>query len=100
MDRETFKKMYGKDLTELKITGVLNYDLYKVLDQKQLTDFVVRDVTERARRFISAEWSDIVNVRCEYVVVDRYYNVVERLMAFMDYTHDSGVSNVVLSVKG
>jgi len=99
MDRETFIKMYGKDLTELKITGALNYDLYNVLDKQQLSEFVRKDVNEKARRFISAEWTDIVNVRCEYVVVDRYYNVIETLTAYLNYTHGNGASGEVISVS-
>ena len=98
MNRETFMKMYGKDLTELKITGALNYDLYKVLDMEQLTEFVEKDVNEKARRFISADWTDIVNVRCEYAVVDRYYNIVEKLTAFLDYTHETGAKGGIISV--
>ena len=97
MDKENFMKAYGRDLAELKISGVLNYDLYKTCDDAQIKAFVARQVHDLALKFVSLEWEDIVNVRCEYVLIDSYYNTYGKVVACTDYTHANGCGNVIIA---
>ena len=96
MTKEEFMQAYGKDLTELKVTGVLDYKRYKAMEKDEVRAFVADDVKALAQRFVSAEWLDFVEVRFEYVVVDSYYKEHCRLTGRMKYHHIHGVSNIVI----
>lgn len=99
MTKEEFIKEHGLDLTELKITGVLNAERYKKMDEYALKEFIGRDVKERAQKFVHPDWTDTVNVRCGYVVLDYKYNLVDTVNAASEYSHFYGVSGVIILPK-
>lgn len=99
MTKEEFIKEYGLDLTELKITGVLNAELYRKMDAYALKEFIGRDVKERAQKFVHPDWTDTVNVRCGYVVINKRYEPEETINAASEYSHIYGVSGVIILSK-
>lgn len=82
---------FRTDYSELKLTGVLNYDIYQKMSKDDLTKFIKRDAEGLARKFVSMGWEDAVNIRSEYVVVDNYFTIKETVTAQMVYTHTTGV---------
>ena len=93
MKKSEYIKEYGKDLTELKITSVLNASIYGNMSDDEKEKFIKNNVSELAKRFIDRDWSDIVNVRCEYKVVDSYLQIKGYVEAYLDYSHRTGVVN-------
>ena len=91
---------FRTDFSELKITGVLDYEKYKTLAKHELGEFIKRDTESAARKFVSAEWMNNVNVIAEYVVIDSYYKVREKVLAQLVYTHEKGAYvNGVMTTK-
>ena len=100
MEIEQGKLEFRTDYSELKLTGALNYDMYRKMSKEELCDFIKRDAAELAYKFVSKEWLDAVHIRCEYVVIDSYYHVTDKVAAHLAYTHESGVIGDVLITKG
>lgn len=103
MDKNEFIKVYGKDLTEMKITSVLNYHAYKDMDMDALAEFIARDVNEKATRFVHPDWTFSVHVTCEYVVIDSHYQKHDTVTAQLEYSHRYSarcdVSKIVINSK-
>lgn len=99
MKKEEFIEYYGRDLTEMKVTGVLNADMYQKMNKDDIREFIEGDVKDIAKKFINGFWEEETNVTCEYVVIDTHYNVREKVTATMTYSHANGISNVEVNVK-
>ena len=106
MEKEQ-KLDFRTDFYELKITGVLDYEKYKTLAKHELGAFIKRDTESAARKFVSVEWEKEVNVKAEYIVIDSYYKVHEKVTAQLVYNHANGAyveavlttDNKVLNLK-
>lgn len=83
------------DFSHLRITGVLNYDLYKDMKDEDLLAFVCKDVTEKCCKFVSDEWQEEVNVVADYTVIDSYYNKRGNLTAKLVYKHFDGTTGFI-----
>ena len=91
---------FRTDFSELKITGVLDYEKYKTLAKHELGAFLKRDTESAARKFVSAEWTKAVNVIAKYIVIDSYYKVHEEVTAQLVYNHEKGAYvNGILTTK-
>ena len=77
--------------TELKLTGVLNYDIYKEMSKQDLNEFLRRDAQQMARKFVGIEWTGDTNVRSEYIVIDSHYKIHKKVIAALLYNHISGI---------
>lgn len=99
MDKKEFMKVFGDDLTELKVTGSLNASIVKTMSKDDIKRFLEKDVTELAKRFINKQWSDNVQVRCEYQIVDSYLNKKGIITAYMNYSHDGGATDCTFEKK-
>lgn len=97
MTRKEFIKFYGRDLAELKLTCTLNADIYNKMDKGDISQFIVNDVDERAKKTIHKDWTDEVNVLCYYTVIDSMYNIVDRITCHLKYSHELGsrIENIV-----
>lgn len=92
MNKKEFLKFGGQDLSELKICSALNADTYKKMDKDALSEFVIRDVNERAKKLIHRRWEEEVSVRCHYVVIDFKLNIVDSFYCELKYSHEAGTT--------
>ena len=83
------------DFSHIKVTGVLNYNIYKDMKDDDLLAFVCKDVTEKCRKFVSGEWQEEVNVVADYTVIDSYYNTRGTLTAKLVYKHFDGTKGFI-----
>ena len=83
------------DFSHLRVTGVLNYHLYKDIKDDDLLAFIAKDVAGICRKFVSDEWQEEVNVVADYTVIDSYYNKRGNLTAKLVYKHFNGTTGFI-----
>lgn len=95
------KKIETESYSELKITGALNAEIFKGMSIPDVTEFIKKDAEEKARKFVSQEWTEQVNVVSEYVVIDCRYNVQKTISARLVFAHSVGTAVVgdIVEVK-
>lgn len=87
------------DFSHLRVTGVLNYHLYKDIKDDDLLAFIAKDVAGICRKFVSDEWLEEVSVLAEYTILDSYYHTRGKLKARLTYKHFGGILNSVIERK-
>lgn len=90
-ESKTIKVAVGGDLsiedfTKIKITGALNADLYSRKSDKEIEDFLHKDVLTKTAKFVSADWLEDVTAEAEYVVIDYKYNPVKEIKREFTFT--------------
>ena len=99
MAKENLLELGEPDFSELKITGVLNYDIYSKMKKEDLREFVLSHAENMARKFVSMDWQDVVHIKSEYVVIDTHYQTRGMVTASLMYTHELGASGEVRRIE-
>ena len=95
IDTSDYTKLpFRMDFSEVKLTGVLNAEIYEKMSDEAEEEFIRKDAEDRLRKFVSQKWDEDVNVSMEYIVIDYRYNEVNRLHAKTTYNHNRGIGKI------
>ena len=75
---------------KLKITGALSSEAIEGMLDEAIINFIRKEAEEKAKKYISEEYDQDVDVLAEYIVIDGKLNVKRKIAVRMFYSKEFG----------